>query len=513
MFRLLLLIAAVSLSVDNLFSQVQQPRRIEIELGEDDNPFKTVSAGEEGIILYREVKNRETRMERKWQVIRLDTLLDVVFETYLFVDLRYINIGFEYSDGHFYMLFQQSTESLRADWYLLRLNLETVAVETFLIQRDFPLELTEYKVLNNLMIFAGYSSSRPAVICYEFGVNQPIVLPGFYSDKSELLQIEADVTMGVFNVLSLVRIRDGRRSISLKTFDEKTNLLKNISLQPSSERSLLYGRSITLNDSQNLVVGTFTRRRSDMSRGLFLAKIAPTGEQVINYYNYADLKNFFSYLKARKQKKIQDKIERKKVRGKKLKFSYRLLVHDIDEREKSFVMVGEAFYPKYSNMPFYGSSMYYAGTSYMAFEGYKYTHAVVIGFDERGRLLWDNSFEINDVVSYNLEQYVHMIPSGNRAVLLYLFENVIRTKIIEETNVLEGKSFDELKLSFEDDTITDDKYSYGTLHQSFGGEYGGLRSWYGDNLYAFGIQKIKNLRDEGVKLNREVFFINKITYD
>ena len=236
----------------------------------------------------------------------------------------------------------------------------------------------------------------------------------------------------------------------------------------------------------------------------FLARIAPDGEHVINYYNYADLKNFFSYMKAKREKRIKERIQRRKIRGKKNKFNYRLLVNSVVENTNhTYIMIGEAFYPKYSNSSFYNpyNSFNRYGDYGMMFDGYRYTHAVVVGFDERGRLLWDNSFEISDVESYDLEQFVHVTAHQDKIVLLYLYDNVIRTKIIEGNEVIEGKAFNDLKLSFEDDVVSDSD-----------SKYGGLKSWYGNTLFAYGIQKIKNTKDEGVKLSRKVFFINKISY-
>ncbi|MCK5372510.1 MAG: hypothetical protein KAQ62_28300, partial [Cyclobacteriaceae bacterium] len=266
--------------------------------------------------------------------------------------------------------------------------------------------------------------------------------------------------------------------------------------------SLLFGRTVKLDRNAELIVGTYTRKRSDMSRGIFLARISQEGDQIINYYNYADLKNFFSYMKARRQKRVEERIKRRKVKGKKNKFNYRLLVHEVVELDGKFIMVGEAFYPKYSQSSYYGGYSSYYGNSYgTAFEGYKYTHAVVFGFDRRGRLIWDNSFEINDVISYTLDQFVHISMSDKEMALLYVYEDEIRSKIIEGNEVMEGKTFNELKLSFEDDVVSKSE-----------DEYGGLEKWYGGNLFAYGILKIKNMKDEGVKLNREVFFINKISY-
>ena len=100
-----------------------------------------------------------------------------------------------------------------------------------------------------------------------------------------------------------------------------------------------------------------------------------------------------------------------------------------------------------------------------------------------------------------IDQFVHISATDDEMALLYLYEDEIRTKIIEGNDVLEGKTFNGLKLSFEDDIVSD--------HED---EYGGLESWYGGNLFAYGIHKIKNMKDDGVRLNREVFFINKIRY-
>ena len=499
LFSLILLLASC---FDSL-GQLEQPDRIEIIMEDEDEYFQVLSAEENGVILYREVRNRETRMERKYQVVLIDSALNKKWESSYYVHLKYILRGFEYFGNHFYLLFQRNTESPKADLFVMRIDLTTKANQTFLIEREYAMELTEFEVLGNSLIFGGYTNNNmPTLIRYEFGKSQVTVLPGIFNEKSEIEHLEVDDELRLVNVLTSFKTRDGGRSLSLKTFTEEGELLKNVNLQPSEERSLLFGRTVKLAADVELVVGTYTRKRSDLSRGIFLARVSENGEQVINYYNYADLKNFFSYMKAKRQKRIEERIKRRKVKGKKNKFNYRLLVHDVVERDGRFIMVGEAFYPKYSQSSFYGGFYGYGTGNYNTFfEGYKYTHAVVFGFDRRGRLLWDNSFEINDIESYTLDQYVHISSTDEEMALLYLFENEIRTKVIRGNEVLEGKTFNELKLTFEDDVLSNSE-----------SEYGGLERWYGGNLFAYGVQKIKNLKDDGVRLNREVFFINKLRY-
>ena len=137
------------------FAQLEQPGRIEIPIEDEDDYFNVVSAEENGIVLYREVRNRETRMERKYQVIHVDSTLNKKWENQYFINLRYILIGYEYSENYFYLLFQRNTESLKADLFILRIELNTKVSETFLIEREYAMVLTEFEVLGNTIILAG----------------------------------------------------------------------------------------------------------------------------------------------------------------------------------------------------------------------------------------------------------------------------------------------------------------------------------------------------------------------
>ncbi len=489
------------MAISPAFAQLQLPNRFEELIKRDEDIFEPVSAGEYGIILYREVRNKDTKMERKYQVILVDTTLNKTWEENYYIHLRYIQIGWEFCDKYFYMLFQRNIESLKADWYVVRINLETKEKQDFLIERDYELDLQEFEVLGNTLIFGGYTKDLPAVVIYEFGKKQPKALPGFYINKSRILHLETEDGKGVFNVLIRYRTKKGNQSISFKTFNENGEIIKNVNLLPSEERSLLFGRIVTLEGNVNLVVGTYTRKRSDMSRGIFIARISPEGDQIINYYNYADLKNFFNYMKARRRKRVTERIERRKIKGKKNKFNYHLLVHDVVPWKGRFIMVGEAFYPKYDHSIYYGYGVPYYGTSSQAFEGYKYTHAVVLGFDRRGRLIWDNSFEINDVLSERLEQYVHLSISNDEIALLYLYDNELRSKIIRGNEVVEGKTYNELNLSFEYEIVGDEK-----------SKLSGLEEWYNGNLFAYGVYRAKNPEKAKILPSQEIFFINKIVY-
>ena len=136
------------------------------------------------------------------------------------------------------------------------------------------------------------------------------------------------------------------------------------------------------------------------------------------------------------------------------------------------------------------------------FDGYRYTHAVIMGFDKQGNLLWDNSFEINDVISFELEQFVQASIKDNPISLIYVFDNQIRSKVVQGNDVLEGKELVDIKLQFSEDQVVKD----GTIIH-------GLDPWYDNVFYTYGTQKIRNQVTGGSELTREVYFINKVVYE
>ncbi|HWA35308.1 MAG TPA: hypothetical protein VG737_14305, partial [Cyclobacteriaceae bacterium] len=325
---------------------------------------------------------------------------------------------------------------------------------------------------------------------------------------------------GTSDIVVCARNQQKKKSLWIKNYDAQGDLLKNTLIEPAENKNLLFGRSVKLSNGQQVVAGVYGRY-SEYSRGVFVAGIDAQGDYEVRYYNFSELKNFFSYMKVKRQKRIHDRIERRTLAGKKVKFNYRFLIHDIVPYGNQYIMTGEAFYPKYvypnnysaasrsrvfypSTIPrsAYGYSManptpFYRGD--LIFDGYQYTHAVVVGFDMNGKIQWDNSFEINDVKTYQLEQFVKIKPEEDRILMMYLYEHSLRTKVIHNSQVVEGKSKDKMSQT-EGDEVVDTKAV----------ESEQLDYWYGKYFFAAGIQKYKNKSDIGP--GRRVFFVSKISY-
>ena len=489
-----------------LLAQVHQPDRFEIELTPYEDEYNVLSAEDQGVLVYREMSEFKSGAEL-WRFTMLDTSLTKKWEKEYFLDRDHIYKGYDYDENNFYFLFEIAVGNSH-DLKLIKMSATTGDTLNYTIKNLVPIRLEAFEMASGAAIIGGYFNEDPVVMYYSLDKKKTKVLPGIFGNRTELVQVK--IEKDIIKVLVTERTFDKRNTLAIKTYDLEGNYLDNYIFKPDEDTGLIFGRVAEVNNEGSLIVGTYGARKSDYSRGLFVAQHKKDEGQVMKYFNFADLDNFFAYMKAKRQERVANKITRKKVKGKKVKFNYRLLVHEIIESEDSYIMLGEAFYIKYNNnanFSRYGVNSNYGysnSNNYtpMNFAGYRYTHAVVIGFDKKGNKLWDNSFQIEDVLSYSLDQYVHADVVDDKVILLYLYNNEIRTKIISGSEVFEGKSYNEVEMYFADDYVNKNNYS----------NIGGLEKWYDHNFFAYGVQKIKNLRDRGVKLNRKVFYINKISY-
>ena len=476
--------------------QVAQTNRYELPLEKNDY-YEVMPSQEDGIYLYRRLY---ASADDKLEIIKLDTAFNVKWKGYLSIDKGMELMARRAVGGQFYLLLRRP-DLKRNNMELFALSQVDGTYTKYQVNNYIPFSVTEFQITEKSALIGGYFNQVPVVLAFSFEAQRSKLLPGLFNEMGELTQIKT-FSDGTFDVLISARNFKKQQTVWVKSYDSNGDLQANYSLEPEESKHLIFARAMKTDDDVQLIAGVYGGRNSEYSRGLFMASVDPSGLQQLRYYNYGDLENFFKYMKAKREKRVRDRIERRKIRGQKIRFSYRFLVHEIVPYKNQYILLGEAFYPRYKSVDpgtftFFGGSSRYPGIqSGRIFDGYSYTHAVVMGFDQNGKLLWDNSFEINDVKTFTLEQFVKLEVQEDRIALLYLFENELRTKFIQNDEVLEGKTFEPIKTIRENEIVKKEET-----------ELSKLDYWYQDYFYAYGIQEITN---PGTG-KRRVFFINKIT--
>ncbi len=493
---MLLLLAGIMPAV----AQLNQVLRLEVPVKEDDYNdlvFDVTSLNAKGLLVSTQPRYTPSRDENKWNISRYDTTLQKVWENTYKVEDLYVPVQ-TYLDTNYYYVLLTLPESKK--FKIFRLDLLTGDHEWMDGNALTYIYVTEFKVLSNTAFIGGVVNYRPVVLTYNFFDKRTRVLPALYEPRTELNHIQIDPFLRISNVLIYSQERT-RGKLSIRSFDYSGKVVQNVTLESPKDKGLITGRITSLNEQERLVIGHYSHKNLPYSQGLFLAKLNGDQQDYIKYFQFNDFKNFFSFMKPRRQERIKERIKKKREKGKEMLLHYRLLMHDIIETDDQYILVGEAFYPQYRS----GSSMsgysYYAmrGFSDRVFDGYHYTHAVICGFDKQGNLLWDNSFAIQDVVSYNLREMVEVALDSDKIILTYPEEGEIHTKVIRGNDVLKEKEKFKIATNFEEDKVIDsDDVS--------------IDHWYNKYFISWGTQEIQGPRTTGVR-SRKVFYLNKITYD
>lgn len=485
---------------------ILQPNRIEFEKQREASDFYVVPGDKDGVLVIENTEESVKGGGYYWKLHMVDTSLQVVWSQNIIVPADGSILGYEYYGGKFYLLYSKSRYR-NEDLIVYQLNSLNTDYIKYDITTVFPVDITYFESVGETLLIAGYTNFRPVVITFNINERKPRVVPGFYDNKNNILDLVVDDESKFFTVILSERMRNKKYTVRVKTFSDKGDLIQDNLINPGDKRSLLDAASTTFAGGLQYLAGTHSKKSLQYSQGFYLSKFINGQQQFNKYYPFADLNNFFGYLKPKREERIMSRIERKRERGKVKKFSYRLLVHEILERDSEYIMIAEAYYPRYNysnNSGYGGFGRNWMGSSRSNpfFLGYKYTHAVVIAFDPNCNILWDQSFKIEDIQSYSLEKNVVVSGSGDRAVLMYLQENEIRSKVVEGNEIIEGRTFNPIKLSFETDEV-----------KSKDPSVEGLKRWYDDTLFAYGEQSIENKNGVAGRTTRKIFYINKIQYD
>lgn len=486
---------------------ITQPNRIEFEKQRETSEFYIVSGGLDGILVSEETQEPAKGGGYLWKIHLVDTSLTVTWSQTLVVPADGSLLGYEYYGGKYYLLFSKN-KYRSEDLLVYQFSSSSGEYITYEITTVFPIDISHFESVGETLLIAGYANFRPVVITYNINDRIPRVVPGFYDNRNDILDLVVDDESRLFTVILTEKMRNKRFTVRVKTFTDKGDIIQDNIINPGERKSLMDAASTTFAGGLQYLAGTQSKKSLQYSQGFYLSKFINGQQQFNKYYPFADLNNFFGHLKPKREKRIKNRIERKRERGKVKKFSYRLLVHEIIEREGEYIMVAEAYYPRYNYNATGNNFTPYGGLGFPAmgrnnpfFLGYKYTHAVVLAFDPNCNILWDQTFKIEDIQSYSLDKNVAVSASGENVVLMYLQENEIRSKVVQGNEIVEGRTFSPVRLSFENDEL-----------KSKDPNVEGLERWYDETLFAYGEQSIRNPVGVTGKIQRRVFYINKIQY-
>jgi hypothetical protein len=511
----------------DLTAQVSQTAIYEHPHKSSDHEFIVISMGEQGIALIRDTDKFEGN-KKSWEVIIVDSTLNESWATKIEIDQRLNILGHDYRDGNIYLIFEEPENIGR------RITItEVLCSEKVVKHHEFKPELniryTHFSVLKNKAVFAGYFNKEPNLLMYDLTNENTKVIPGFFN-KVELLDVRNN-SNDTFNVLLVDRDTKSNRKLVVRTFDINGVMLVEDVILLDEDKTILEAMTTTLVHDDLAIMGTWTFNNNKMAAGIFSVMVDPFNEQKVNYYDFAPLNHFLDYLKPKRAAKIKAKAEWRKSEGKPPEFKAHLYAVRIDEHKDGFSLLAEIYDPPanyynlrntspYGNNPYnyYNPSPYspyglnaMPNRYYNAPYGYPYStnyanvndtrmlHTSLLFFDNRGKLMADQSIKFPEVKLNSKEQVSDYIRRGNQTVMVSKQEKEILVQVNEpDGTVLQNKK---IQPALKDSLATVRSASL---------ENSGIRFWYGRHFYVYGYHTIKGNTD---KPSQDVFFINKIRVD
>lgn len=493
--QILLCLLLVSITLRPAWAQLAHSLRIEIPSNPNEaEAFDVTPLAERGLLMTIRTGNAYENIPIRYSFQRYDANLKLIWRKEFKQDIRFRSVLTYDTDQYTYHLFREYDTGF---YQFLRLHLDDGTIETFEGNLIDQFDVRHFKVMGSQAYVGGYRHNRPVVMVFSFFDRLTKVLPGLYVNRLELNSLEIDETRHEVNVL----VHSLRRhcTFSVRTYNYDCRLLRTMDFD-GAQNSLISGKLLPINESESLLVGNYSADCTPYSQGIYVTRIhhgsapADTAAHSIQYIEFSQLQNFFNYLKPNRQQKLLARALKKKEEGKDYRFHYRLLVHDLQPTPDGLTLVAEVYYPQYrGNALAYGSYMR-GGDRY---EGFRYTHAFICGFDKQGKLLWDNCFPIKELLSKELIEMVQVSQQGDRMVLAYPNDGEITTEVIQGSKVLKQTEKFKLKTNADNERVTFSAQD-------------NLMAWYGRHFLAFGFQKIALSRN--YTSQRDVFYLNKLTY-
>ncbi len=535
------------------FSQKSQPLRVEIEAKRNSDNYNIVPLGKDGLIMFYE-SDEKSKGKKMWEFTKYNTELkeDWTQEIPIPVSSSIIKYYLDEKKNTLYVLLGSikltrstaflSSTKVSGSFQIVDINTQKGTNTT--IQGKFPttLSITDFIVVDNKASIMGLTCPNIMDACLQ-GCLTMTCIPAFTGltvFKYKSFIINDDLENGKFTTIPMkykgntlilssdtandnipyiktfIRNKPSAKEINhyMNDYSEDGQLIKTTKLKSTSGKVISSAKFEKISKDEGLMIGTYSTRKkkgfsfnpasneatgmSTISEGIYFSKFNGEEQDYIKFYPFSKFENFLSYLNKGTEKVIKKKQSKAEKKGKELIFNYNILTHKIIKKNNEYILIGEAYYPEYQTTctTTYDVKGMPTTRCTSVFIGFRYTHAVVAAFDKEGELLWDNCFPIEDILTYNLKERVKVMINDNDIILAYSYGGYIKSQIIENDKVVQGKENTQIETNYENDKVKKNWNS-------------DMDFWYDNYFLTWGYEKIKN-KEKGNKEKRTVFYFNKI---
>jgi len=512
-----LLFLATAGTAQNVYSdpELNKPLRIEIPVGSDNETYRVIPCMSDGMLIFFQSTETSTENLVKWYFIFYDRNFQKQWTKAVPLGAE-MTFADSYSGNDTLSLFFQSEGKGKGSLPGFQVLRVIPHRGTFVLNNgDLPenATLAMFRVIGRTC-FAGLNikgeQAKLMILDLPTGKQDFVTLTGAMQTCFSAMEVTPDGAM----VNLVVRKQLTRRFWDyyfVKISGDGRFLGETLMATMTPERQLSETGIYSISPTEQLLSGTYVltssvtdqqhQQGTSKATGFFTALISGLTEKNTGFTNFLDFKSADAFLSERDIISLRKKAMKKNRISTEYSTDLNMLIHNMVKSGDQYILLGEAYYlqfhsESFTDFDFYGRPY---NSSYSVFDGYRFTNAIVAGYDADGNLLWDNSMEIRNLLSNTPDPKVTMIFDGDKIILAFLSEGKIGYKIIQGGNTVEKTDYTPLELLLPDDRLIHESKSH-------------MIQWYDHYFICYGYQEIKNLSISG-NATKLVFFCNKVQFE
>jgi len=489
------------------FAQYNKPLRVEIEVKSGEEPFRLVTCGENGLVLFAQTNKVENKDNVLWTFNFVDKNLKNQGQVLYPVPRSYDFYDYEVSENRLFMVFNSSRTSLSDEGMLLFIDPAKYIIASIPFKVPSKTTISAIKITGNMAYVALVSkSNRFYVVKVNMGEGKFSTIIDEKADNPNVMSMLLESGKNSLSLFVQKEVKRNKFENSIYTYDLTGAKAGEINYIGFNKEFYLVNAELFRNKSnQLLVLGSYneepSRRFSEyFSNGTettgFFSGLLINNDAGIIYKRFSELTNFHGFFDdhssifnhvTKKNKRISD-------------INYPAVTQNIQKIDSAYYFIMETYVPEYHRNYRQSYNFYYSMPGYSDYpilDGYRFINAITVSYNEQAGVNWSSAMEIRDVFSKYIYPRMNIVVDGENAILSYSTKGKILSKVIEGPDAKTGYEQMSIMPNMAKDEIVDD-YNNGLVY------------WYGNNFIAYGYQLIRN--NFTSKNKRTVFYINKLAF-
>lgn len=320
----------------------------------------------------------------------------------------------------------------------------------------------------------------------------PITIENINLNKIELKSAQTLESTNEVIVYAKVKTSIYKTSTYGFLLDFKGDITETVNFSEDIKENLIDITNTKVNKDEYIYTGTYSTNTSDKSVGLFLRIVKNGKINPIKFYHFNDLENFLTEdIKA-------------KIKLGEIKSGYNIFQHDLILIDEGYLYIGETYFPTYRTEVSHSSSPSggISTSTNKVFDGFQYTHALLVKFDKVGNMIEHNAISINPKKTYSIKNFLSIIQKNQDSIKLVF----AYSKEIVPFNISLGSQQNKIDINNVEERfkiILEDEYYYSDIDYWYGNyciEYGPLVEYESGGVF----------KDYPKKSN--IFILNKIKF-